>query len=135
MYMDMENDFWKNGNSFLWSEEIIVIEYNLVSFLHNCIENISVQPKCNVLFYIDMIFLIDWKQLSFINYLEDIKSRKSKKYINENPQNLMKITKFVKMFNISKEKQILPELFFLSLLTDEFFVIKAPFDHYSVSRS
>ena len=31
-------------------EEIIVIGYNLVIFLHNFMENISVLTKCNVLF-------------------------------------------------------------------------------------
>ena len=54
----------KNCISFLWSEEIIVIGYNSVSFLHNFMENISVLTKCNVLFNnktfnINMIFLID----------------------------------------------------------------------------
>ena len=33
--------FLKNCISFLWFEEIIVIGYNLVSFLNNCIENFS----------------------------------------------------------------------------------------------
>ena len=54
----------ENCISFLWSEEIIVIGYKLLSFLHNFIEKIYVLTKCNVLFnnehlYIDMICLID----------------------------------------------------------------------------
>ena len=36
----------KNCVSFLWFEEIIVIRYNLVNFLYNCMENISVQMHC-----------------------------------------------------------------------------------------
>jgi len=45
--------FMKNCISFLWSEKIIVIRYNLASFLHSFRENISVLTKCNVLFNID----------------------------------------------------------------------------------
>jgi len=47
----------KNCISFLWSEEIIVIGYNLVSFLHNLMENI-VLTKCNVLFNNEHLILI-----------------------------------------------------------------------------
>ena len=36
--------------SFLWSEEIKVIGYNLVSFIHNLMDNIPISTKCNVLF-------------------------------------------------------------------------------------
>ena len=39
----------ENCISFLWSEEIMVIGYNLVWFLHNFMENISFLTKCNVL--------------------------------------------------------------------------------------
>ena len=49
--------FLKNCISFLWSE-IIVIGYNLVSFLYNFIENISVLTKCNVLFNYKHLILI-----------------------------------------------------------------------------
>jgi len=38
------------SDKIVWSGEIIVIGYNLVSFLHNFMENISVLTKCNVLF-------------------------------------------------------------------------------------
>ena len=47
-----------NCISFSWSEEIIVIEYNLVSFLHNSMENISVLTKCNVLTNNEHLILI-----------------------------------------------------------------------------
>ena len=42
--------FLKNCISFLWYEEIIVIGYNLVSFLNNFRENISDLTECNVLY-------------------------------------------------------------------------------------
>ena len=45
--------FLKNCISFLWSEDILVIGYNMVSFLHNFMENmsvLSVLTKRNVLF-------------------------------------------------------------------------------------
>ena len=60
--------------SCLWSEEIMVIEYSLVSFLQNFMENISVLTKCNVLFSNEHLISI-WFWLK--NYFEDIKSRKS----------------------------------------------------------
>ena len=44
--------FLKNRIQFLCSEEIIVIGYYLVSFLHNCMENISVVTK--YMFYLIM---------------------------------------------------------------------------------
>ena len=47
--LDMGNNFWKIA-FYLWSEEIIAIGYNLVSFLHNFMEDVSVLTKCNVLF-------------------------------------------------------------------------------------
>ena len=50
--------FLKKCISFLWSEEIIVIGYNLVSFLHNFMKNISVLTKCNVLFNNEHLILI-----------------------------------------------------------------------------
>ena len=52
--MDMVKD------SFLWSEEIIVIGYNLLSFLYNFMENISVLIKCNVLFNNEHLILISF---------------------------------------------------------------------------
>ena len=50
--------FSKNCISLLWSEEIIVIGYNLVSFLPNFMENISVLIKCNVLYNNGHLILI-----------------------------------------------------------------------------
>ena len=48
------------GESWLlkWLEEIKVIGYNLVSFLHNFMENISVLTKSNVLFDNEYLILI-----------------------------------------------------------------------------
>ena len=83
--------FLKNCISFLRSEDIIVIEYNFSSFLHNFMENISVLTNCNVLFYNEHLLLI-WF-FSLINNKFDIKItlriliQKIIKYINENPQN------------------------------------------------
>ena len=49
--------FLKNCNSFLSSEEMKVIKYNLVlSFLHTFMQNIIVFTKCNVLFNNDEIY-------------------------------------------------------------------------------
>ena len=78
---------------FLCSEEIIVIGYNLVSFLHNFMENISFLTKCNVLFNNENLILI-WFFL-FIDNEFDLKitlrilNQKIIKYINENPQNVV----------------------------------------------
>ena len=41
-----------------WSKEIIVIEQNLVSFLHSFMENISDLTECNVLFNNEHLILI-----------------------------------------------------------------------------
>ena len=53
----MLNDFWKIA-FFVYFEEIIVIGYNLVSFLHNFMENISVLTKCKVLLNNEHLILI-----------------------------------------------------------------------------
>ena len=53
--------FLKNCISFLWSGEIIVIGYNLVSFLHIFMENIDL---ISIWF-----FLIAWQWIWFKNYL------------------------------------------------------------------
>ena len=50
--------FMKNRILFVWSEEIIVIGYELVSFLRGFIENIYVLTKCNVLFNNEHLILI-----------------------------------------------------------------------------
>ena len=50
--------FLKNCISLLWFEKIILIGYILVSFLQNCMENISVLPKCIVLYYNEQLILI-----------------------------------------------------------------------------
>jgi len=53
---------------FLWSGEIIVIGYNLVSFLHNFMEKISVLTKCNALFY-DEHLIVLWFFLLTMNLI------------------------------------------------------------------
>ena len=93
----------KNCFSFLWSEEIVVIGYDLVSFLHNFVENISVLK--NAMFYIimyiyiNMIFLIDWQWIWFQNYFEDIKARKSSSMSIW--MKIRKILLFSKSFSVS----------------------------------
>ena len=64
--------FLKNCILFLWSEEIIVIIYNLVSFAHKSTENISVLTKCNVLLNNEHLILI-WF-FSFIDNEFDVKT-------------------------------------------------------------
>ena len=48
----------ENCISFSWSEEIIVIGYNVVSFLHSFMENISDLTECNALFNNEHLILI-----------------------------------------------------------------------------
>ena len=84
----------------LWSEEIIVIGYNLVSFLHNFIENISVLKKYNVLFNNEHLILI-WFFLLIDNEFDlkiaDIKSRKSSSILMKICEMLL----FLKSFSVS----------------------------------
>ena len=81
--------FLKNCVSFLWSKEIIVIGYNLVSFLHNCMKNIFVSTKCNVLSNNQHLIII-W----FKNYFENIKFRKSSRILLK----ILKMLIFLKSF-------------------------------------
>ena len=53
------HDLWKIVFLILWSEEIIVVGYNLVSFLYNCMENFSVWTIYHVLF-IKWTFMLIW---------------------------------------------------------------------------
>ena len=87
--MDMVNDFW-NILFHLWYKEIIVIGYNLVSFHHNFMENISVLKKWNVLFNNEHLILI-WLFLVIDNEFDTkitlrILNPEIIKYINKNPQ-------------------------------------------------
>ena len=99
--------FYGNGNWFLMkcilfllSEEIIVIGYNLVSFLHNFMENISGWTKINVLFnnehLILIIFLIDWQWIWFKKYFKNIESIKSSRISIK----IRKILLFSKSFSV-----------------------------------
>ena len=59
--MDMVNDLLKNVFHFYGLTKLSSLD---ISFLHNCMENISVLTKCNVLFnnehlILNMIFLVD----------------------------------------------------------------------------
>jgi len=103
--------FLKNCITFLWSEEIIVIGYNLVSFLHNFFGEYFCLTKCNVLFNNEHLILIRFFLLIDNEFDFKITLRLS------NFNNIYMLdTNLEPSFNLSKNLLLLPWI--LKLIVD-----------------
>ena len=106
--------FLKNCISYFWSEEIIVVGYNLVSFLHNCMENISVFKNVFFLSNNEHLFWYDFSYWLTMNLISKIllgySIQKIINNINENPQNVLiiKIVFSIRIvFSINRKASVL----------------------------